>query len=75
MLGTRNVIQRLRREGYDVSCGYVMYVLRDGLMPPPQKGPANVFLWTDIDVARLRRILAKRGRRLDLLTPMPRPLA
>lgn len=62
MSGTTNVVDRLRDEGFRVSCGYVQWVLRDRHIAMPAKGPGGCLLWDDADVLRLRGFLYRRGR-------------
>ena len=58
---TADVVYALRDEGFDVSCGYVSYVLRERLVALPQKVGA-IWLWGEADVDRLRGLLRRRGR-------------
>jgi len=60
--GTTAVIDRLRSQGYEVSTGYVQWLLRDRIIATPMKGPGGVLLWRSGDVARLQSELARRGR-------------
>lgn len=60
--GTTAVIDRLRSQGYDVSVGYVQWLLRDRIIATPMKGPGGVLLWRPGDVRRLQDELARRGR-------------
>ena len=62
MQGTTDVIERLRREGYRLTSGYVGYLMRDGLVSASDRGPGGVRIWTEGDVDRLRRVLQQRGR-------------
>ena len=58
---TADVVYELRHEGFDVSCGYVAYVLRERLIALPQK-IGTMWLWDEADVDRLRSLLRRRGR-------------
>jgi hypothetical protein len=62
MLGSRELVDELRREGYDVSHAYLAYLLRERVIPSPVKAPGGAFLWSPVDVAALRRELRRRGR-------------
>ncbi len=61
MRGTRTVIADLRREGFDVSWGYVSYLCREGF-PVPEQKISGVLVWEDDDVQRLRWALERRNR-------------
>jgi len=60
--GTTAVIDRLRSQGYEVSTGYVQWLLRDRIIASPIKGPGGVLLWRPADAARLQAELIRRGR-------------
>jgi len=62
MLGTTQVLDKLREEGYEVSHSYIAYLLRERVIRVPEKGPGGVLLWSDADVARLEAELAHRKR-------------
>ena len=60
--GTTSVVDGLRSQGYDVTVGYVQWLLRDRIIAAPMKGPGGVLLWRPGDVARLQAELVRRGR-------------
>jgi hypothetical protein len=62
MLGTTDVLDRLREEGYDISHSYVAYLLRERIVHLPEKGPGGALIWLPTDIAALRRELGRRGR-------------
>jgi hypothetical protein len=62
MLGTSNVVDLLRGEGCEVSNAYVAYLLRERIIPTPQKGPGGVLIWLPGNVLALRDELRRRGR-------------
>ena len=62
MQGTSEVLDRLRAEGFEVSVGYLQYLLRERIIPAPQQRVGSAFVWEDEDEQRLRRELIKRGR-------------
>ncbi len=61
-LGTSEVVRDLRREDYAVSPSYVNYLIREGILPAPEKCPGGALCWAEADVDRLRSILKRRGR-------------
>ena len=62
MLGTTDLVDRLRAEGFAVTRTYVAWVLSDRHIPTPEKGPGGALIWSDADVLRLRGFLCRRGR-------------
>ena len=62
MLGTSELLDRLREEGYETSHSYVAYLLRERIIPSPPKGPGGALVWGPTDIARLRAELARRRR-------------
>ncbi len=74
MIGTTEMLDCLRREGYAASAGYLQYLLRDRVLRPPARKIGGSFVWEPEDVERLRPALRGRGRgpcersRADCLT-------
>ena len=62
MLRTRDVLGRLRRAGYRVSPGYLQYLLREGIVAPPETTFGRALVWEEPDIDRLRWALERRGR-------------
>lgn len=62
MQGTADVVRQLRREGFELSFGYLQYLVREGLFGPPQERVGVVFVWSEPDIQRLRSVLVRRGR-------------
>ena len=62
MVGTSELLDRLREEGFEASHSYVAYLLRERIISSPPKGPGGALLWSPANVAALRRELAARGR-------------
>ena len=62
MLGTSDVLDRLRVEGFDVSAGYLQYLIRERIFEPPAQRIGGAYAWEDADVRRLRSLLVRRGR-------------
>ena len=62
MVGTSELVTKLRAEGVQISHSYVTYLLRERVIPMPAKGPGGVLLWEPADVQRLRSELVRRGR-------------
>ena len=61
MQATSDVVRSLQNEGYDVSCGYVSYVIRERIIALPRK-VGGIWLWDESDIDRLRSELRRRGR-------------
>jgi hypothetical protein len=59
---TSQVIDRLRREGYAVSPGYLQYLLRERILRAPSERFAGAYVWRENDFERLRQVLRRRGR-------------
>ena len=62
MRGTTQVLHELADAGYQINSSYLAYLLRDRLLPAPERGPANIMVWSDADVKRLQNLLRRRGR-------------
>ena len=62
MQGTSEVLDRLRAEGFEVSVGYLQYLLRERVIPTPAARIGGVFVWSPADEERLRGELIRRGR-------------
>lgn len=62
MRRTREVIDRLRNEGYAVSPGYVQYLLRERILRPPSERFGGAYVWQEPDIERLRSVLRRRRR-------------
>jgi len=62
MDGTADVIDGLRDDGYDVTAGYVQYLIRERVLPAPERRVGGVFVWSEPEVQRLRVVLCRRGR-------------
>jgi len=62
MFGTTSVLELLRSEGYRATPNYVAYLLREGMIPKPTKGPGGALLWRPGDILALRDELQRRGR-------------
>jgi len=62
MLGTLNVVDDLRREGFCVNLGYVQYLLRERVVPMPEKAPGGALVWEPFHIDRLKAELRRRGR-------------
>jgi len=65
MRGTAQVLDGLRREGWQVTYSYLAWLIRDRIFDPPAKGPGGARLWDEADVRRLRSELRRRGRYRD----------
>ena len=61
MRSTAQIVDDLRNDGYDVSCGYVAYILRERVIALPQE-IGGIWLWEQADVDRLCGELRRRGR-------------
>ncbi|MFO7958725.1 MAG: hypothetical protein R6V05_14760 [Candidatus Brocadiia bacterium] len=59
---TREVIDRLRDEGYSVSPGYLQYLLRERILRAPSERFAGAYVWREPDIDRLRSVLKRRER-------------
>jgi len=58
---TREVIVTLRKEGFDVTPGYLDFLFREEhLVKPSKNGP--YLSWQPADADRLRSVLWRRGR-------------
>ena len=62
MQSTAEVVAECRNTGFDVTRSYVAYLIADCVIPKPAKGPGECFLWTPVDVERLKRELRRRRR-------------
>ncbi len=58
---TGAVIATLRQEGFDLTPGYLDYVLRERHLIPPERNGVG-YVWEKADVDRLRSVLRRRGR-------------
>ena len=65
MHGTTDVLDRLRGEGFQVSVGYLQYLLRERVVVPPAERVSSIFVWEEADVQRLKSELLRRGRGPD----------
>ena len=61
MQSTREVVDQLRIEGYDIRPSYLSYLLRDGIIPSPMRVGQSL-VWDDVHVDALRAELRRRGR-------------
>lgn len=61
VMPTRAVIDTLRTEGFRITPSYLGYLLREHIVPSPEKF-SEVLLWSANDVERLREVLRERGR-------------
>ena len=59
---TREVIARLRAEGFDLDDSALRYLLRSYRCAPPDRRAGTLFLWSDADVDRLKSALWRTGR-------------
>jgi hypothetical protein len=59
---TREVIDRLRDEGYSVSPGYLQYLLRERILRAPSERFGGAYVWREPDIERLRSVLKRRER-------------
>ena len=62
MLGTSEMLDKLREEGYRVSMGYLQYLLRERFVEPPTQKIGGNFVWTEQHVEDVRTILERKGR-------------
>ena len=62
MIGSTELVDNLRDDGWDVSHGYVMSLIRERHLPAPPKGPGGAFVWQEADIDRLESILRRRDR-------------
>lgn len=62
MQGTTKVINQLREEGYQISPGYLQYLLRERILSPPKERFLGSYVWGEEDIERLRRVLQHRSR-------------
>lgn len=63
-ISTSDVVTRLNGQGFDVSPGYISYVLREGILHPPERCLGRLH-WAEADIDRLRSLLKRRGRGPD----------
>lgn|GEM_PF-3969482 len=59
---TSELVERLRSEGYQVTSGYLGYLLRECPILRPETRVGLLFVWQPADVARLKAALTERGR-------------
>lgn len=62
MLGTSDILDRLRSQGYRVSVGYLQYLLRERIVPTPEERVGGVLVWEEADIDRLKHTLIRRNR-------------
>lgn len=62
LFGTSEINDTLSAQGFDVYPGYIQSLIRERVLPAPEKGPGGAFFWHDADVDRLKSILRRRGR-------------
>jgi len=62
MLGTTDVLDQLREDGFRVSAGYLRFLFRERILAPPLQRVGGVFAWDETDAERLRSLLLRRGR-------------
>jgi hypothetical protein len=62
MQGTREVVARLRDDGFAVTPSYVRFLLAESWLPSPPRGPGGCLCWSEGDTARLRVALCLRQR-------------
>ncbi len=60
--GTTVLVDELRGEGFEIGPAYLSYLLREGSIPKPPKGPGGALVWEPQHEARLRGELRRRGR-------------
>lgn len=64
-LSTEQVICQLEAEGFDVTWGYIQFLMRERHLKPPER-VGRALIWGQQDIERLKILLRKRGR-------LPRP--
>jgi len=62
VIGTTDVLDKLREEGFIVTVGYLNYLLRERIVATPEKRVGGVLLWEEADIDRLKYALQRRGR-------------
>lgn len=60
-LSTEQVIRQLEGEGFDVTWGYIQFLMRERHLKPPER-VGRALIWHSQDVERLKILLRKRGR-------------
>ena len=66
-LTTSGVVDRLRGEGWQITVGYLAYLLRECPLLRPETRAGQLYLWQPADIERLKVALRDRGR-----GPVPR---
>lgn len=59
-LSTHEAVALLNDEGWQVTVGYLSYLMRDDFFPTPAK-VGNGFIWLDNDLEGVRRALRGKG--------------
>ena len=62
MLDTKNLVLRLKAEGFRVTRAYIGWAIRDSHIPPPELKIGTAFVWEAGDIDRLRSFLIRQGR-------------
>ncbi len=62
MVGTTQVLEALRGEGFKVSHSHLGWLIRDRIFIPQQKGPRGAWFWGPGDAEGPRHVLRRRGR-------------
>ena len=60
-VGTREVIDRLKADGFDCNESYLTFLVRQGHVAAPEK-VCHALVWADADVHRVKAALWRRGR-------------
>jgi len=59
---TSQLIERLQAQGYQITPGYLSYLLREQTILKPNERAGLLYLWQPADVDRLKAELQHRGR-------------
>jgi len=60
-MSTGRLLEILRSEGFNCTPTYLNYLVRDRIVPEPERFGLS-FVWGEGDVDRLKRVLRARGR-------------
>ena len=58
---TGEVVAVMRAEGFELTPGYLDFLIRERHVPPPERNRAG-YIWAKADIDRLRGALRRRGR-------------
>lgn len=61
MKSTKEMIDNLKEQGYDISEPYLNSLLRTEAIPPPEKF-GHIYAWSPSDIDRLKSVLRRRQR-------------